>query len=139
MLKSPMQGHLTRTVHKLYTDPFTGVFLCVQLIYNHITHMIRLQMAMGRNIPDAGTVDDEMFDEFMQSDIMPLLDYGTIIDGIGFWKGEQEQTKILYVEIPESEFKAMYKVFVMIAAAYKTAFRQDAVMISQIQTEMALV
>ena len=94
---------------------------------------------MGRNIPDAGTVDDEMFDEFMQSDIMPLLDYGTIIDGIGFWKGEQEQTKILYVEIPESEFKAMYKVFVMIAAAYKTAFRQDAVMISQIQTEMALV
>ena len=96
--------------------------------------MIRLQMAMGRNIPDAGTVDDEMFDEFMQSDIMPLLDYGTIIDGIGFWKGEQEQTKILYVEIPESEFKAMYKVFVMIAAAYKTAFRQDAVMISQLQT-----
>lgn len=96
--------------------------------------MIRLQMAMGRNIPDAGTVDDEMFDEFMQSDIMPLLDYGTIIDGIGFWKGEQEQTKILYVEIPESEFKAMYKVFVMIAAAYKTAFRQDAVLISQLQT-----
>jgi hypothetical protein len=70
---------------------------------------------------------------------MPLLDYGTIIDGIGFWKGEQEQTKILYVEIEESEFKAMYKVFVMIAAAYKIAFRQDAVMISQIQTQMALV
>jgi len=101
--------------------------------------MIRLQMAMGRNIPDAGTVDDEMFNAFMQSDIMPLLDYGTIIDGIGFWKGEQEQTKILYVEIEESEFKAMYKVFVMIAAAYKIAFRQDAVMISQIQTQMALV
>jgi hypothetical protein len=70
---------------------------------------------------------------------MPLLDYGTIIDGIGFWKGEQEQTKILYVEIEESEFKAMYKVFVMIAAAYKIAFRQDAVMISQIQTTMAMV
>jgi hypothetical protein len=39
----------------------------------------------------------------------------------------------------ESEFKAMYKVFVMIAAAYKVAFRQDAVMISQIQTTMAMV
>ena len=101
--------------------------------------MIRLQMAMGRNIPDAGTVDDEMFADFVESDILTVLDFGTIIDGVGFWKGQQEQTKILFVDVEESEFDKMYKLFVMIAAAYKTAFRQDAVMISQLQTEFALV
>ena len=101
--------------------------------------MIRLELTMGRNIPNAGTVADWMFDEFVRTNIMPHLEYGTIIDGIGFWKGEQEKTKILYVEIPESEVQAYMPTFEMIAAAYKTAFRQDVVMISQLQTEFALV
>ena len=72
--------------------------------------MIRLQMAMGRNIPDAGTVDDEMFADFVESDILTVLDFGTIIDGVGFWKGQQEQTKILFVDVEESEFDKMYTV-----------------------------
>ena len=101
--------------------------------------MIRLELTMGRNIPDAGTVDDEMFAEFVRTNIMPLLEYGTILDGIGFWKGQQEMTKILYVEIPDSEIETFHPVFVMIGAAYKKAFRQDAVMISQVVTQMAMV
>tara|TARA_R100000742_G_C4196950_1_gene27250 strand:- start:117 stop:401 length:285 start_codon:yes stop_codon:yes gene_type:complete len=89
---------------------------------------------MGRNIPDAGIVTERMFDDFVKSDIMPHLEYGTILDGIGFWKGEQEKTKILYIEMPESDVETIQPIFEMIAAAYKKAFRQDAVMISQLQT-----
>jgi hypothetical protein len=96
--------------------------------------MIRLELTMGRNIPDSGTVTEQMFSDFVKSDIMPHLEYGTILDGIGFWKGEQEKTKILYVEIPESDLPEMQPIFEMIGNAYKTAFRQDAVLISQLQT-----
>ena len=92
---------------------------------------------MGRNIPDSGTVSDAMMNEFIKSDIMPLFDYGTFIDAEGFWKGEFEKTKIFYIELEDREVQAMMPKFEQIAAAYKKAFRQDAVLISQVQTEYA--
>ena len=92
---------------------------------------------MGRNIPDSGTVSDAMMNEFIKSDIMPLFDYGTFIDGEGFWKGEFEKTKIFYIELEDREVQASMPKFEQIAAAYKKAFRQDAVLISQVQTEYA--
>ena len=104
------------------------------LIGTQVLHMIRLELTMGRSIPDAGTVSEEMFTAFVKSDIMPHLEYGTILDAVGFWKGKQEQTKILYLEIPESDLSEMQPIFERIGAAYKKAFRQDAVLISQLQT-----
>ena len=104
------------------------------LIGTQVFLMIRLELTMGRNIPDAGTVSEDMFTEFVKSDIMPNLEYGTILDGVGFWKGQQEQTKILYLEIPESDLPQMQPIFERIGNAYKKAFRQDAVLISQLQT-----
>ena len=104
------------------------------LIGTQVFHMIRLELTMGRSIPDAGTVSEEMFNAFVKSDIMPHLEFGTILDAVGFWKGEQEATKILYVEMPESDLPQMQPIFEMIGAAYKKAFRQDAVLISQLQT-----
>ena len=106
----------------------------VLLMSTQAIHMIRLELTMGRSIPDAGTVSEDMFTAFVKSDIMPHLEYGTILDAVGFWKGEQEQTKILYVEIPESDLPQMQPIFEMIGSAYKKAFRQDAVLISQLQT-----
>ena len=105
------------------------LLICTQAI-----HMIRLELTMGRDIPDAGTVSEDMFTEFVKSNIMPHLEYGPILDGVGFWKGKQEATKILYVEMPESDLPQMQPIFEMIGAAYKKAFRQDAVLISQLQT-----
>ena len=104
------------------------------LIGTQVLHMIRLELTMGRSITDAGTVSEEMFTAFVKSDIMPHLEYGTILDAVGFWKGEQEATKILYVEMPESDLPQMQPIFERIGNAYKKAFRQDAVLISQLQT-----
>ena len=106
----------------------------VLLMSTQAIPMIRLELTMGRDIPDAGTVSEDMFTEFVKSDIMPHLEYGTILDGVGFWKGKQEATKILYVEMPESDLPQMQPIFEMIGNAYKRAFRQDAVLISQLQT-----
>ncbi len=100
---------------------------------------IRLEMAMGRNIPDAGTVSDKMFDKFMRECIAPVLEFCTIIDGIGFWKGEQELTKILYIDIPPSDLDQMNAKFEQIANAYKLAFRQEAVLISAVDSVIQFV
>ena len=56
--------------------------------------MKRIEITMGRNTPNNGKVSDKMMNDFIKSDIMPFFDYGTFIDGEGFWKGEFEQTKI---------------------------------------------
>ena len=100
--------------------------------------MIRLELTMGRDIPDNGKVTDAMMDDFIRREVMPLLEYGTFIDGEGFWKGEREDCKILYVELPDSEVDDMLVNFHCIAAAYKKQFRQDAVMISQVLTYMSM-
>ncbi len=56
----------------------------------------RLELIMGRNIPDNGTVTNAMMDSFIKREIMPHFEYGTFIDGEGLWKGELENTKIFY-------------------------------------------
>ena len=48
--------------------------------------MIRLELMMGLDIPDEGTVTPQMFDDFIRTEIAPHLDYATIIDGVGLWK-----------------------------------------------------
>ena len=106
---------------------------------NNAMDTIRLEMAMGRNIPDAGKVTDAMFDHFTREFIAPVLEFCTIIDGVGFWKGEQEMTKILYMDIPQSDVEMMTAKFEQIANCYKTAFRQEAVLISAVRSVIEFV
>ena len=94
----------------------------------------RLELIMGRNIPDNGIVTDAMMDSFIKREIMPHFEYGTFIDGEGLWKGELENTKIFYLECPDSEVGDHMLSLNCIAAAYKKQFRQDSVLISQVQT-----
>jgi len=101
--------------------------------------MKRLELSMGRMIPNGGTVNDFLMDEFIRENIVPRMEYGTLIDGEGFWKGEHEPVKILYVDVTEDEVIAMRKVFTEIGNLYKKCFRQDAVLISEVNTNDALI
>ena len=65
--------------------------------------MKRIELIMGRNIPNAGKVSDSMINDFIKQEIVPHFEYGTFIDGEGLWKGEFENTKIFYIEVPDSE------------------------------------
>ena len=64
---------------------------------------------------------------------------GTFIDGEGLWKGELEQTKIFYLELPDSEVEHTRWMFEQIAIKYKQAFNQDSVLISVIESKLAFV
>ena len=96
--------------------------------------MIRLELTMGRDIPNEGTVTDHIMHDFIRREIMPHFEYGTFIDGEGIWKGQFEKTKIFYIEIADSELDDHMLSLNCIAAAYKKQFRQDSVLISQVQT-----
>ena len=96
--------------------------------------MIRLELTMGRDIPNEGSVTDHMMNDFIRKEIMPHFEYGTFIDGEGIWKGQFEKTKIFYIEIADNELEDHMLSLNCIAAAYKKQFRQDSVLISQVQT-----
>ena len=101
--------------------------------------MQRLELIMGRNIPDNGRVTDPMMNDFIKEYIIPFFEYGTFIDGEGLWKGELEQTKIFYLELPDNEVVGIREMFQQIAIKYKQAFNQDSVLISQIDSKIAFV
>ena len=107
--------------------------------YTKQSIMQRLELIMGRNIPDNGKVTDRMMNDFIKEYIIPFFDYGTFIDGEGLWKGELEATKIFYLELPDSEVDVTRETFQLIAIKYKQAFNQDSVLISQVDSKIAFV
>ena len=107
--------------------------------YTKQSIMQRLELIMGRNIPNNGKVTDSMMNDFIKEYIIPFFDYGTFIDGEGLWKGELEHTKIFYLELPDSEVDGIREMFQQIAIKYKQAFNQDSVLISQIDSKIAFV
>ena len=94
---------------------------------------------MGRNIPNAGRVSDNMMNDFIKSEIIPHFEYGTFIDGEGIWKGEFEDTKIFYIEVEDQEVIATAVLLKHIADRYRKAFRQDSVLVSEVSTQTTFV
>ena len=116
-----------------------ALFMVLSWYYTKQSIMQRLELIMGRNIPDNGKVTDRMMNDFIKEYIIPFFDFGTFIDGEGLWKGELEQTKIFYLELPDSEVDHTRWMFEQIAVKYKQAFNQDSVLISQVDSKIAFV
>ena len=111
------------------------------LVLNQLRNyfMKRIELIMGRNIPDGGRVSDYMMNDFIKQEIMPHFEYGTFIDGEGFWKGEHEQTKIFYIEVEDQEAIATAVLMKYIADRYRKAFRQESVLVSEVSTNTQFV
>ena len=116
-----------------------ALFMVLSWYYTKQSIMQRLELIMGRNIPDNGKVTDRMMNDFIKEYIIPFFDYGTFIDGEGLWKGELEQTKIFYLELTDDEVDGVREMFTQIAIKYKQAFNQDSVLISQLDSNIAFV
>ncbi len=116
-----------------------ALFMVLSWYYTKQIIMQRLELIMGRNIPDNGKVTDRMMNDFIKEYIIPFFEYGTFIDGEGLWKGELEQTKIFYLELADDEVDSYREMFTQIAIKYKQAFNQDSVLISQLDSNIAFV
>ena len=85
------------------------------------THSITL----GMNIPNAGTVTNQMWIQFLNDTVLASLEYATITDAIGIYKGTLEKSKVISIT---TEDPAMVDALRKVGDAYKAAFNQDSVM-----------
>jgi len=127
------------TIILLSTILLISLLAVLSWYHNQTNLMQRLELIMGRNIPDNGKVTDRMMNDFIKEYIIPFFEYGTFIDGEGLWKGELEQTKIFYLELADDEVDSYREMFTQIAIKYKQAFNQDSVLISQLDSNIAFV
>lgn len=86
---------------------------------------MQFQIFLGRNIPDAGKVTNEMMAHFILNEVSPRFEGFTMIEGVGFWKGEAEQVTILTIITDDSESVSE------VAEEFKIQFRQNSVLISE--------
>ena len=87
---------------------------------------MQFQLFLGRNIPDSGTVTKAMMQTFIREQVCPRFDGFTVTEGVGFWKGEQEQVTILTFITDDAAAVAE------IAEAFKVAFRQESVLMTEV-------
>ena len=85
------------------------------------THSITL----GLNIPNAGTVTNQMWIDFLNVTVLASLEYATITDAIGIYKGTLEKSKVISIT---TEDAAAVEALQAVGDAYKQQFNQDSVM-----------
>ena len=85
------------------------------------THSITL----GMNIPNAGTVTNQMWIDFLNVTVLASLEYATITDAIGIYKGTLEKSKVISIT---TEGPAAVNALRQVGDAYKQQFNQDSVM-----------
>jgi len=77
------------------------------------------------NIPNAGTVTNQMWIDFLNVTVLASLEYATITDAIGIYKGTLEKSKVISVT---TEDPAAVDALIKVGDAYKQQFNQESVM-----------
>ena len=77
------------------------------------------------NIPDAGTVTNQMWIQFLNDTVLASLEYATITDALGIYKGTLERSKVISIT---TEDPAAVDALRKVGDADKKAFNQDAIM-----------
>ena len=77
------------------------------------------------NIPNAGTVTNQMWIQFLNDTVLASLEYATITDSIGIYKGTVEKSKTISIT---TEDPAAVDALRKVGDAYKKQFNQDAIM-----------
>ena len=99
-------------------------------------------LALGMNIPNAGKVNNQMWMQFVSNELATRLQFATITDALGIYKGEIEQTKLVSITVDErtSNSSTIVAKLQEVGKVYKTQFRQEAVLYTKTETpEMAFI
>ena len=92
------------------------------------THSITL----GRNIPNAGKVTRQMWNQFLKDEVCSRLDFATVTEGVGIYKGELEDCMTISIQVDEraSGSDTLIKKLQDVGNAYKIQFRQECILYS---------
>lgn len=79
-------------------------------------------------VAGGGSVSSQQLNRFLAEHVSSRVQGFTLLQGRGFWQGEQEATAVLEVV---SDAQDIAQAITEIAEAYKTAFAQEAVMVKE--------
>ena len=97
-------------------------------MYRRLLHIMQTHsITLGLNIGSEGKVTRQMWDAFVNDTVCAMLEYCTITDAQGIYKGEIEQSKVLSVS---TDSPAVIQSLQKVGQSYKKQFRQDAIMYS---------
>ena len=82
-------------------------------------------ITLGMNIPNAGTVTNQMWIQFLNDTVLASLEYATITDALGIYQGTLERSKVISIT---TEDPAAVDALRKVGDAYKQQFNQDAIM-----------
>ena len=96
------------------------------------THSISL----GMNIGTEGKVTNQMWLQFVETEICAVLQFATITDAIGIYKGTLENTKVISVTVDERSTgsDSIVKKLKEVGATYAQQFRQECIMYSKTES-----
>jgi len=77
------------------------------------------------NIPNAGKVTNQMWMEFLETTVLASLEYATITDAVGIYKGELEKSKVISVT---TDAPAAVDALLSVGDEYKKAFNQECIL-----------
>ena len=71
-----------------------------------------------------------MWLQFLETEVVTRLDYATITDAIGIYKGTVENSKIISVTVDERTTRStqIIDALLQVGQTYKTQFRQDSIL-----------
>lgn len=95
-----------------------------------MTQATRATLYLGANIDGKPSVTSTDFAAFLEQFVTPHFPGFTVRDTVGYWKGKPEHSRELVIIGEDGASPFFYDTVEWIADAYKTGFRQEAVMIS---------
>lgn len=90
----------------------------------------RATLYLGANIEGKPGVTSSDFARFLEEFVTPHFPGFTVRDTVGYWKGQPEHSRELIILAEDGASPFFHDKVELIADAYKTKFRQEAVMIS---------
>lgn len=94
----------------------------------------RTELYFGLNKPDGGTVSEEDWIKFLDTEVTPRFSNGfTVLEGYGQYKDSnekivREQSRVLVVFYPKKERESVNPKIEELRAAYKKQFNQESVL-----------
>lgn len=87
---------------------------------------LSVQLYFGMNLHNGFQVSNTQWREFVETEITPRFPGFTIIDTMGYYKGNADPTKVVVIAMPESQLKDARA----IAARYAQLYQQESVMLA---------
>ncbi|USD66145.1 DUF3574 domain-containing protein [Vibrio sp. SCSIO 43136] len=112
-------------INKFAMPVVVAMLLAIAPIKANANDVYQVQLYFGLSIPAGGVVTSQQWQNFVVDTIEPQFDGFNIVDSVGYWKAEPEDSKIVTIILNAQDLHKAEA----IAQVYAKRFDQDSVML----------